>query len=250
MIVSFAVREFRAEHAGTFGGALWALLPSIALVGVFYVVFAVGLRVQSPANTPFVLWFVVGLSVWIMFNDSLSAITASITGSAHLIKKTSFPPEALPLIKLLTHLFSHIIFLAIIGILLIVFDVQFLLERVIFVYYLLCLLVLTLALGLIFAAIAPFFRDLVHALRILLNIVFWATPIVWPNSILPAQYQIYASYNPISYIIEGYRNSLIYDKVIWPSLGPSVLFWVLTLTLLMIGGTVFLRLKSEFADFV
>ena len=101
LVYAMALRDFESRYAGTLGGAAWAVIQPLATISIFYFVFAIGFRVQSPQDTPFILWFVGGLAPWFMFNDTLIAVANSVSDNAHLVKKTVFPTEVLALVKIL-----------------------------------------------------------------------------------------------------------------------------------------------------
>lgn len=250
MIFALAMRDLRVRYAGTLGGTLWAFAHPLAIVAVFYFVFAVGFRAQGPSNVPFILWFVCGLVPWLFFNDALMAITNSITNNSHLVKKTVFPTEVLPLVHVFSGLIPHAIFMLVLTALLIFFKVHFQVERFLFLYYLICTCVLLLGLGLMLSALQVFYRDIAQALTMILNLWFWSTPIVWSQEILPAEYRGFLAWNPIYYIIEGYRGSLIYSSVVWPDIQQTAYFWVISMLVLFGGSYIFRRLKPEFADVI
>ena len=250
MIFALALRELQSKYIGTLGGLLWAFVHPLAIVSVFYFVFAVGFRAQGPSSTPFILWFVCGLIPWFYFNDTLQAITNSITGNAHLVKKTIFPTEVLPLVKVIASLFPHLIFMLTLVGMLVFFNVPFLPERLLVIYYLLCTITLVLGLGWLLSALQVFYRDIAQALTIILNLWFWATPIVWSQEIIPPEYRSLLSFNPFFYIVEGYRGLLIYNTTHWPSIQETAYFWCINLMVLFMGIYVFRRLKPEFADVI
>jgi ABC-type polysaccharide/polyol phosphate export permease len=248
MILALAVRDLQARYVGTLGGMLWAFAHPLAIVVVFYFVFAVGFKAQGPSNTSFLLWFVCGLAPWFFFNDTLLAITNSVTGNAHLVKKTVFPTEVLPLIHVVSSLFPHLIFMVILAGMLIFFNIPLMVERAMVLYFLLCSIVLVLGLGWLLAALQVFYRDISQALTIILNLWFWITPVVWSQEIMPQEYRSLLFYNPLYYIVEGYRGLIIYDSIAWPSLQQTIYFWSITLGFIISGTYVFGRLKPEFAD--
>ncbi len=248
MVLAMAGRDLQSRYAGTLGGTLWAFAHPIAIVGVFYFVFAVGFKAQGPADTPFILWFIGGLVPWFFFNDTLLAITHSVTSNAHLVKKTVFPTEVLPFVHILSGLFPHAIFLAVLGILMVAMNVPFMPERLMVAYYLICTITLLLGLGWLLSALQVFYRDIAQAIAILLNIVFWATPIVWSAQILPASYQSLLVYNPVFYLAEGYRTSLVSPQPTLPNMVQTLYFWGMAMGMLLTGMHVFRRLKPEFAD--
>ena len=250
MILALAGRDFQSRYMGTLGGIVWAVVQPIAIVVVFYFVFAVGFRVTSPSDVPFILWFVCGLIPWFFFNDSLLAIANSISRNSHLVKTTVFPTEVLPLVHTAASLIPHVIFMFILLALLIFFSVPFFLERILMLYYLFCTVTLLVGLGWLFSSLQVIYRDISHALPVVMNIWFWSTPIVWPQTLVPEGYREILFWNPMFYVIEGYRESMIYNSVEWPSIAQTSYFWGVTISMLLLGGYVFHRLKWEFADFI
>jgi len=250
MILAMAARDLQSRYAGTFGGIIWAFVHPLAIVCIFYCVFALGFRAQGPGNIPFILWFVCGLTPWYYFNETLQAITNSITANAYLVSKTVFPTEMLPLIYIVSGLFPHFVFMLALGAMVAVFHLPFFPERLLILYYLSCTMVLLLGLGWLFAALQVFYRDLAQGLTISLNMWFWLTPIVWPQTLVPQAYHRLMEANPIYYIVQGYRGLLIYPRPVWPTCHETLAFWLTALTLLAAGALVFRQLKPEFADVV
>jgi ABC-type polysaccharide/polyol phosphate export permease len=248
MIGALALRDLQSRYAGTLGGTLWAFAHPLAIVVIFYFVFAVGFKAQGPSSTPFILWFVCGLVPWFFFNDTLLTIADSITRNAHLVKKTVFPTEILPLVHITSGLFPHAIFLVILAGMLAFFKVPFLPDRLLVVYFLICTCALLIGFGWMLSALQVFYRDISQALTIFLNLWFWVTPIVWSPEIMPAAYRGLLFYNPMYYVIEGYRGLLIFNSSVWPGAMETAYFWSVTLLAFFVGAYIFRRLKPEFAD--
>lgn len=248
MIVAMAKRDLQNRYIGTLGGLLWALIHPLAVIMIFYFVFAVGFRAQGPSGAPFILWFVCGLVPWFFFSETLTGMTNSITQNCHLVKKTVFPTEVLCFVNLLAGLFTHAVFLFLLMAMLLFFSVPFSVDRLLILYFLVCTCVLLLSLGWLLSALQVFYRDIAQGLSIVLNLCFWLTPIVWSTDIMPSQYRSMFFLNPMYYIVEGYRGMLVYDAVIWPGSLATVYFWSVTVALFLCGNYVFRRLKPEFAD--
>jgi len=248
MIFAMALRDFQSRFAGTLGGVLWTVIHPLAVISIFYFVFAVGFRAQGPEGTPFILWFVCGLVPWFFFNETLLAITDSVTRHAYLVKKTIFPSEVLPFIHLTAGLLPHMIFMLIVVCLLGYLGVAFLVDRLLVVYFLFCTCILLLGFGWMLSALQVFYRDISHALSIIMNLLFWTTPIVWPAENIPIAYRSLLFYNPLYYIVEGYRGLLLFDTVVWPSLWHTTYFWIVAGLAFMTGSYLFSRLKPEFPD--
>ena len=250
MIFALALRDLESRYAGTLGGTLWAFAHPVAIVVVFYFVFAIGFMAQGPVNTPFILWFVCGLVPWFFFGETLTAITNSITCNTHLVKKTVFPTEILPLVHLVSGLFPHAIFLLILSGMLVFFKIPLSLDRLGVAYFLICNCVFLLGLGWMLSALQVFYRDIAQGLTIILNLWFWITPIVWSPDIMPPEYRGLMFYNPVFYLIEGYRGMLIFESAVWPGALATAYFWSVTALFFIFGNYVFRRLKPEFADVI
>lgn len=97
-------------------------------------------------------------------------------------------------------------------------------------------------------ALLWFFRDMGQIVAIFLQFGFWLTPIFWSVKILPERFRSIVQYNPVYYIIEGYRDSLIYNTWFWEKVGLSVQYWVITLLFFFMGAVVFRKLRPHFAD--
>jgi len=248
MIWVMAVRDMQARYVGSVGGFLWVVAQPLAMVAVYYFVFAVGFRAQGPTGTSYVVWFVGGLVPWMFFAETLGPITNSVVGNAHLVKKTLFPSEFLPMVNLLSGLLPHAVFLALLLMLLVGYGVPLRIERGLVLYFLFCSLVLLVGLGWILASLQVFFPDVRHGVGIILNLWFWGTPIVWNREQIPRTYWRYIDLNPINYIVDGYRGLLVYTDIRWPTWEATAYFWGVASTLFFLGYYVFRRLKPEFPD--
>jgi len=117
-----------------------------------------------------------------------------------------------------------------------------------FFYYLICIIVLVFATSLITSAIVIFFKDLGQIIIIFLQIGMWMTPIMWSHTILDNSTKFIAYMNPMFYITEGYRDTFINYIGFWTKPIQTLYFWVFTIILLIIGLSVFKKLRPHFAD--
>jgi lipopolysaccharide transport system permease protein/teichoic acid transport system permease protein len=98
------------------------------------------------------------------------------------------------------------------------------------------------------SSINVFFKDMGQIVAMILQILFWATPIFWTTKLVPGEYLWFIEYNPFYYIIQGYRETFIYHKWFWEDLELLTHFTITVSTLLIIGIVIFKRLKPHFAD--
>ena len=248
MIIAMALREIKSRYAGTTFGLVWSLAQPLAMMVIYWFVFSVGLKIQTEAGMPFVIVFLAALIPWTMFSEALTASTNAISGNPHLVKKTVFPTEILPMVNLVVGLVSHTIMLFILVVLLALYGIPFTAHFFQFLYYLAALCVLTLGLSWVCSALNVFFRDTGHILQVVLNMWFWLTPIVWSVQLIPPQYRIIVKLNPMFYIVEGYKASLVYHGPMWQDYGTGIYFWGVSLIVCLSAVSVFRRLKPEFAE--
>ena len=140
-------------------------------------------------------------------------------------------------------------FLAFIFILCIVYGTIPKLEILQLFYYVACMFILVTAISFFTSAITVFFRDFGQLINIFLQIGMWATPIVWPYSIVPDKFQWIVKLNPMFYIIDGYRDVFCNTGIwFWNKYFQTIYFWVIAGILLIAGTLIFKRLKNHFAD--
>jgi len=242
------MQEIRTRYASTFAGIVWSVVQPLMRILMYWLVFSYGLKIQPASNIPFILFFLCGLIPWTLMSEALAASTDSIVGNAHLVKKTIFPTEILPVVHLFASLVTHMIMLIILLAIMLGSGLSFSIYNFQFIYYLFSLSVFVLGLSWVLSALNVFYRDVSQIFAVIINMWFWLTPIVWPLSMMEDKYQLFFMLNPIYYIVNGYRDSFINHKMFWDQLPLSVYYWSITFCLFVLGGLIFRRLKTEFAD--
>ncbi len=243
-----AVQEIQKRYAGTVAGFIWSIVNPLITIMVYWFVFSVGLRVQPIGNVPFILFFAAALLPWMTFSETILVNANVIAANTHLIKKMVFPSEILPIVTLVSNLITHFIMLLIFMIIMLVYGISLSAFNIQCLYYMLAMCAFSLGLSWLFSAINVFHKDTAVILGVVLNIWFWLTPIVYGIDVLPKNYHIMLKFNPMFYIVEGYRESFVYNVPLWHHWRNGVYFWALTLALLGVGGYVFKKLKPDFAE--
>lgn len=248
LILSLARREVKNQYIGSFLGVLWTFIQPMVLIFVFWFVFSVGFKVMPVENVPFVVWLTAGMAPWFLFAEILNGSAGIVVGNAHLIKKTIFPSEILPIVKLVSSLVTHTVFLGLLLVLVIGYGLPFTWYFLQFLYYVLCLCVLALGIGWAVSALNVFLRDVGQMVAVILQVGFWATPIFWDINIMPAKIHLLLKLNPVYYIIQGYRESFITFVPFWHHWLYTLYFWSFALLCFLGGAFVFRKLKVQFAD--
>jgi len=248
VILFLAKNEFISRYIGTLAGVLWAIVHPFVTVIIFWFIFSVGFKVAGPSNMPFLLYFITGLAPWLMFSEVMIISTNGTRANLHLIKKTIFPSEILPFVYLGAASITHFIFVAIILILMLYHGIPLSFYIFQIFYYFLILCFFLVGLCWILSAANVFHKDVGQAISVIINLWFWMTPIVWVKDIVPLEYQSLLVLNPLTYIIDGYRNSLLYQELFLSDITGAVYFITLSVIIFLLGAFIFKRLKVEFAD--
>ena len=167
------------------------------------------------------------------------------------VKKVVFQIDTLPVVKMISALFTHLFFVLFAVAVFWVMGYPPDLYTLLVIYYSFCMIVL--ATGIVYAtgAVTVFFRDMKEVVAILLQIGMWVTPIMWnfeAMTQIPGWAAVLLKLNPMYYIVSGYRNALIHKIGFWENWGLTIYFWVVTILILIVGTSVFKRLRSHFAD--
>ncbi len=247
MIWAMAIHQVKSRYVGSAGGLLWAVVAPLVTVLTYWFVFSVGLRVQSVGNLPFALVLFCGLVPWTLLSESLAAGMNSVAANAHLVTKTRFPSEILPVVAVVAGLITHAIMIVVLVVCLLVAGIYPTASVLLTPYYTLGLVVLSLGLGWLTGALFVFWRDIGQFVNVIIQLWFWLNPIVWDMSIVPEEYRSLLKCNPAYYVVEGYKSAFL-PQVPSPTAGDALYFWAFALGTFALGGLVFRRLKPEFAE--
>lgn len=240
--------DFRNRYLGNHLGIIWAFVNPLVMVAVYWFVFTHGLKVSPIQNAPFILWLFAGLVPWFLLNDAINSASNAVVSQSFLIKKMVFEVKLLPIVKIGSALLVNLFFWGLLLVICLYYGYYPNLMWLQLIYYLFCSLVLSLALGFLLSAILPFIPDVGQIVTILMQILFWVTPILWNQSLLPEHLEWVYLCNPFAYIIMGVRNSLINQLPFWNH-PPSILyFWSVTFLLYGLGLHIFNKLRHHFAD--
>src|SRR3989338_982842 len=220
-----ARQQIHNQYSGTLLGMLWAIIHPILLLSVFWLVFTIGFKTQVVGDKPFLLVLFCGLVVWMPFGEALGGAVQSITGRAYLIKKIAFPMEILPLVSVAASMFSHFIAFVILMLMFLYYGYLPGIGLLTLPFYFFCLIFLLSGISWLLSAINVFYRDTSQTVSVILNLWFWATHIVWDQSMLPEKY---------NFILPPVEETLIFISI-------ATAIW-------FVGTFVFSKLKSSFAD--
>jgi len=239
-------RDVKVRYKQTVLGIMWVVFQP-ALTTIIFTIF-LGKLAQVPSdNLPYPLFVYAALLPWTFFASAVTSSSGSIVGSGNLITKVYFPRMIIPASAIGGRLVDLAVAFIVLIPLMIYYGVS--VTGAILVVPLLVALVALLAFGfgMWTSALNVKYRDIGVMLPVLIQLWMFASPIVYPSSIVPAKYQWLYSLNPLVGVLEGFRSSLLGREINWPALGISTVF---TLALLVYSAYAFRRMEKTFADIV
>jgi len=249
IIFQLVEKDTMNQYLGSFLGIVWAFIQPMFFIGAIWFVFSTGLRGnRMSGEVPFLLYLLSGMIVWNFFSTCLTSAETSISQHRYLVTQMVFQVSILPVVKILSSAIVHFFFLVLTIILFAVHGYFLDIYALQLIYYLFATFVLVLGLSWITSSVVLFFRDLSQITQIIVRIGFWFTPIFWNIDKIPLQYQAIVKLNPVFYLVNGYRDCLIYKIWFWHRLNLTTYFWVVTLIIFVCGSILFRRLKPHFAD--
>ena len=250
ILYELAKRDFKQKYQGTYLGVFWMLLQPLLYISVLTMVFTYGLRAGSSEEMPFILYFIPGLIVWMYFSENLNSCTNVVKAYGFLVKKVDFRLSMLPIVKIISSIIPHIfLLLFILGI---SWNMGYppSLYVIQIIYYQLALAILLIGLSWITSSTSLFIPDVAKFVSLVIQFGFWLTPIIWNISNIPPKYQWIFKLNPIVYIIEGYRDSIIRHQWFWEKPIEFFIYWLTTFIFVVIGIIVFRKLRPHFAEVI
>jgi ABC-type polysaccharide/polyol phosphate export permease len=245
LLYLLTARELKLRYQDTILGFVWSVLKPLLLALVLYFALKQVVRIQVK---DYQLVLISALFPWAWFQTSVLLAAPVITHNGNLIKKIHFPRYVLPFAVVTNNMVHFLLALPVIAIFVVGSGYRPSTAWLIGIPVLaLVELVLLMGVVLFISSLNVYFRDLEHLVEVFLNLLFYATPIIYPLSLSKAHhYKNLLLINPLTSLIEAWRELFMYNKVpgleaLWPCL-------VFTIIAVAIGSIVFGRLERGFAD--
>ena len=256
LMANLTLRELRGKYKRSFLGWTWSLVNPLATMGIFTVVFSFFLKVKPPPGDPsglknFAFFLLCGLLPWNFLSNGMTSSMSALIGNANLIKKVYFPREILVAASVASFDVSFLIELGVLAVALRVFG-NFVLPWLLMALLIVAIMTLfVLGVSLALSVLNVYFRDVQHFVGILLMLWFYASPIVYPITYVPKEWQglplrhIY-TFNPMVRFAETMRD-VLYD-LRFPGLTDMVFLVVVSAATLAVGMWIFSRLEPRLAE--
>ena len=247
LLYFLAWRDILAQYKQTVFGITWVLAKPISQVLIYTLIFGKVAKLSS-SGLPYPLFTFCGIVAWGLFSVVLTSSTGSVIANTNLITKVYFPRIILPISSLGRGGLDFLITLLILIILMIGYGVSPGRSIIFFPLFLIMGLAITLGIGFIFSAIAVKYRDLAQALPFVVQLWFWVTPVAYGLENIPQQLTWIFYINPMTWIIMGFRWSLLgVGEIDWLQI---LIIGLFSIFILLVGSIYFNKTESEFADII
>jgi len=242
-------RDFQNRYLASYIGLSWAFIQPVVSILVIWFAFTYGLKMgQMDSGLPFAPWFICGMIPWLFISETISSSSNSLLEYSYLIKKTAFKVSIIPFIKIFTGFIIHLFFIVVLAIFAVAYGFNPTIYWFQLIYLNIAVFTLLAGLGWLISAINVFVRDVGPIVNVVISILFWATPIMWPYTTLSGNMKYLALLNPFFYITEGYRYAFLGNSWMFLNIEMTVYFWVTTSIIFITGALVFKKLTPHFAD--
>jgi lipopolysaccharide transport system permease protein len=247
LLLQWTSRNIRARYQQSALGWFWAIVQPAAQALIFTVVFTLIVPIDT-GDVPYVLFAYIAIVPWTLLAMSLPDMSNSLVENMSLVTKIYFPREVLPIAAMLARLMDFGVAAVLIVILMIIFKAPIFPLGWLFLPIIIAIqLLLMLGLGLGLSALNVFYRDVRSLLVLSLQIWFYASPIIYPISLVPDWLLPFYYINPMAGIITAYRDVLLYQQLPGPYLAIAGL---ISLVIFGLGYWFFKRVEFQFADIV
>lgn len=253
LLFLFVRRDLVAQYKQTILGPLWYFIQPILTTLTFTVIFG-NIAGLSTDGLPKVLFYLAGITTWRYFSDSLTKTSATFITNASIFGKVYFPRAIIPISITITNLVTFgiqlLLFLGFYAYYIIFEDFSFQIQKEVLLFPILIvtMMLLGLGFGFILSSLTTKYRDFKFLITFGVQLLMYATPVIYPLSSIPIAYKKFILANPMTAIIETFRfiflgtGSLDYWQLLYSATFALVLF--------VIGLAVFNRTEKNFLDTV
>lgn len=247
MLGMWVFREIRVRYKQSFLGAAWAILQPLVLMLMFTIVFSMMARFPTD-GIPYPIFSYTALLPWTLFATSVSFGVSSLINNMTLVTKTYFPREVLPMGVIGAALFDYLIASSIFIVMLIYYQIPVTIHFLWIPVFLVIQIFLMMGIILLGSAVTVFYRDVRFVVPLLVQLWLYATPIIYPVTLVPEAYRTLYMLNPMAGIVESYRQVILRGQP--PNALDLGLAAAVSVGLFVISYIIFKKLEVRFNDII
>lgn len=250
LLKQLVITDFKLRYQGSILGYVWSLLKPMALFVILYIVFTKFLKIGSDIPH-YPVYLLLGLVLWNYFSEATTGSIGSIVSKGDLIRKINFPKYVIVMAASFSALINLFLNFIVIAVFMVLNDVQITKYILFLPLVILELFVLSLSLGFILSAAFVRYRDITHIWEVVLQGLFYATPILYPISLLPPKAAKLAILNPLAQIMQDARFALISPQTqtigsLFPNRQWVRLLPLLAVTICAVFAATYFRSRSKY----
>ena len=249
-IFKLAKADLIKTYRGAALGWSWAIIKPAVTIFVYWFAFQIGLRAgKSVDGFPFFLWLISGVVPWFYMNDMITGGTECIRKYSYLVTKMKFPISTIPTFFSISKFMVHLALLVIMVIIFIIMGYPPTIYLIQLPIYMLLSFLMFTTFSLLASLLACMSKDFLNLVKSLVTAIFWLSGIVWNVETLDIPWlKTLLKINPVTYLVEGYRNCFIHKTWIWESPKTLIAFLIIWLILLGMAICIYKKLRKEIPD--
>jgi lipopolysaccharide transport system permease protein len=249
LLYLFMWRDLKTRYKQSYIGMVWILLQPIATMTIYSVFF--GYLAKFPSEgVPYPVYILAGITCWSFFARSLTSVSTSLADQQALLSKIYFPRLLAPIAALLSSTFDLVILFVLLLCVMMIFGVAPSYKMAMAFVYLVLLAVAALGLGLMLTGLDALIRDVRHALALVMQLWYFATPIIYPIELVPEKIKVFYYLNPTTPLVQGFRWALLGGSVSPPPMWAVATSVAVSAVFLLIGLALFQRLERTIVDHI
>jgi lipopolysaccharide transport system permease protein len=246
LLYFLTLRDIKVRYKQTLLGITWVVLQPLLTTIVFTVFLGILVRVPSEGY-PYILFVYTGMLPWTFFSYAISTSGNSLVNNAQLITKVYFPRSLLPISAVAARVLDFAIGFAVLFCLMVYFGVRPTANTLLLPLLIVLITLLALAVGMLTSALNVKYRDVAVLIPVFLQLWMYASPVVYPPSLVPGRWRQLYNLNPMTGLVDGFRAALLGERIKWMSLTVAA---AVIIGLLIVASIQFRRMENQFADVV
>lgn len=247
----FAKRDFKERYIGTGLGQLWYIISPMITIFIYTVIFSDFMKMKLnlvESTYSYSIYIVPGLLSWLSFSKTLQRLSNTIIEKTNLIKKINVPIYVFHISITITEFFLYVLsmILGVIFLFIINYHVDFTFLWMIPVMALQTVFVFSL--GVILSLFVPFFKDIKEVIPVVIQLWFWATPIIYMKEMIADKYPLILTLNPFYHFVHIYQDIFLYAKA--PSIKELIIIVAISFTTLIVAAYLYKKMISTIKDII
>lgn len=247
LLFNLARREITQRYKQSILGYAWVIINPLTQLLVLSFVFSTIFRISS-FQVPYIIFLITGLLPWNFFVQSITSATNSLVSNSSLITKIYFPREILVYSTIIAKIVDFFYSILILIVFFIFYKTHLTVNALWFFPFFIIQLIFTAGLSLILASFNLFYRDIQYLLNLIISVWFYLTPVIYPIEQFPEKYRFIFSINPMSVIINGYRQTILGGGE--PNIKSLLAVSIFSILFFIFSFLYFKKIEGKFADYV